>query len=52
MSLHPTYLSPLHASGIPASFLLHLCEEPGCHGLELWNTSLREVSAWGWEQED
>lgn len=36
----------------PASLMLHLCEEPGCHGLELWNNSLKEVSSWGWEQED
>ncbi|KAM5270933.1 solute carrier family 23 member 3 isoform 3-T3 [Hipposideros larvatus] len=27
-----------------SSLMLHLCEEPGCHGLELWNTSLQEVS--------
>ncbi|KAI4544463.1 hypothetical protein MG293_004729 [Ovis ammon polii] len=27
-----------------ASLVLHLCEGPGCHGLELWNTSIREVS--------
>uniref|UniRef100_A0A671EH29 Solute carrier family 23 member 3 n=1 Tax=Rhinolophus ferrumequinum TaxID=59479 RepID=A0A671EH29_RHIFE len=27
-----------------ASLILQLCEEPGCHGLELWNSSLREVS--------
>lgn len=27
-----------------SSLILHLCEEPGCHGSELWNSSLREVS--------
>ncbi|XP_069434472.1 solute carrier family 23 member 3 isoform X5 [Ovis canadensis] len=27
-----------------SSLVLHLCEGPGCHGLELWNTSIREVS--------
>ncbi|KAM7104234.1 solute carrier family 23 member 3 isoform 4-T4 [Molossus nigricans] len=27
-----------------SSDLPHLCEGPGCHSLELWNTSLREVS--------
>ncbi|XP_057600214.1 solute carrier family 23 member 3 [Hippopotamus amphibius kiboko] len=27
-----------------ASLVLRLCRGPGCHGLELWNTSLREVS--------
>ncbi|XP_053452527.1 solute carrier family 23 member 3 isoform X2 [Nycticebus coucang] len=27
-----------------SSLLLHLCRGPGCHDLELWNTSLREVS--------
>ncbi|XP_075862070.1 solute carrier family 23 member 3 isoform X4 [Microcebus murinus] len=27
-----------------SSLLLHLCRGPGCHGLELWNTSLQEVS--------
>ncbi|XP_074169707.1 solute carrier family 23 member 3 isoform X3 [Rhinolophus sinicus] len=27
-----------------SSLILPLCEEPGCHGLELWNSSLREVS--------
>ncbi|XP_054441618.1 solute carrier family 23 member 3 [Pteronotus mesoamericanus] len=27
-----------------SSHMPHLCEGPGCHSLELWNTSLREVS--------
>ncbi|XP_007188011.2 solute carrier family 23 member 3 [Balaenoptera acutorostrata] len=27
-----------------SSLVLRLCGGPGCHGLELWNTSLREVS--------
>ncbi|KAF7469984.1 solute carrier family 23 member 3 [Marmota monax] len=27
-----------------SSVVLHLCRRPGCHSLELWNTSLREVS--------
>ncbi|XP_077011292.1 solute carrier family 23 member 3 [Tamandua tetradactyla] len=27
-----------------SSLVLQLCRGPGCHGLELWNTSLREVS--------
>ncbi|XP_005395647.1 PREDICTED: solute carrier family 23 member 3 isoform X2 [Chinchilla lanigera] len=27
-----------------ASLTMRLCNGPGCHGLELWNTSLREVS--------
>ncbi|XP_013001625.1 solute carrier family 23 member 3 isoform X1 [Cavia porcellus] len=27
-----------------ASLTMHQCRGPGCHGLELWNTSLREVS--------
>ncbi|MXQ79276.1 hypothetical protein E5288_WYG000351 [Bos mutus] len=27
-----------------ASLVLRLCGGPGCHGLELWNTSIREVS--------
>ncbi|XP_011356869.1 solute carrier family 23 member 3 [Pteropus vampyrus] len=27
-----------------SSLMLHLCEGPGCHGLELRNSSLREVS--------
>lgn len=27
-----------------SSHILHLCEGPGCRSLELWNTSLREVS--------
>ncbi|XP_045054306.2 solute carrier family 23 member 3 isoform X2 [Desmodus rotundus] len=27
-----------------SSDTLRLCERPGCHSLELWNTSLREVS--------
>ncbi|KAM5326464.1 solute carrier family 23 member 3 isoform 3-T3 [Glossophaga mutica] len=27
-----------------SSGTLHLCERPGCHSLELWNNSLREVS--------
>ncbi|XP_036092233.1 solute carrier family 23 member 3 isoform X2 [Rousettus aegyptiacus] len=27
-----------------SSLMLHLCEGPDCHGVELWNTSLREVS--------
>ncbi|XP_049568564.1 solute carrier family 23 member 3 isoform X2 [Orcinus orca] len=30
-----------------SSLVLRLCGGPGCHGLELWNTSLREVSVWG-----
>ncbi|KAM5229026.1 solute carrier family 23 member 3 isoform 2-T2 [Ctenodactylus gundi] len=33
----------IHTPG-NASLPLHLCKGPGCHGLELWNTSLREVS--------
>lgn len=43
LSMPPTF---------PASLMLHLCEGPDCHGVELWNTSLREASAWEWEQED
>ncbi|XP_045709965.1 solute carrier family 23 member 3 isoform X1 [Phyllostomus hastatus] len=31
--------TPGNSSGVP-----HLCERPGCHSLELWNDSLREVS--------
>ncbi|XP_025134066.3 solute carrier family 23 member 3 isoform X3 [Bubalus bubalis] len=27
-----------------SSLVLSLCGGPGCHGLELWNTSIREVS--------
>ncbi|XP_070314768.1 solute carrier family 23 member 3 isoform X2 [Odocoileus virginianus] len=27
-----------------SSLVLRLCGRPGCHGLELWNTSIREVS--------
>ncbi|XP_070236191.1 solute carrier family 23 member 3 isoform X1 [Bos mutus] len=27
-----------------SSLVLRLCGGPGCHGLELWNTSIREVS--------
>lgn len=39
------YISFLHPK--PASLSLHLCSlTRNCHGLELWNTSLREVSAW------
>ncbi|KAM5155499.1 solute carrier family 23 member 3 isoform 5-T7 [Callospermophilus lateralis] len=26
-----------------SSVVLHLCRRPGCHSLELWNTSLREA---------
>ncbi|XP_053452529.1 solute carrier family 23 member 3 isoform X4 [Nycticebus coucang] len=33
-----------HRTRARASLLLHLCRGPGCHDLELWNTSLREVS--------
>ncbi|XP_069881812.1 solute carrier family 23 member 3 isoform X2 [Dipodomys merriami] len=33
----------IHTPG-NTSLSLHLCRLPGCHGLELWNTSLREVS--------
>eukprot|EP00069_Balaena_mysticetus_P020992 bmy_13372T0 len=33
-----------HRARAQASLVLRLCGGPGCHGLELWNTSLREVS--------
>ncbi|XP_058389450.1 solute carrier family 23 member 3 isoform X1 [Diceros bicornis minor] len=33
-----------HRARTQASFVLRLCGEPGCPGLESWNTSLREVS--------
>lgn len=39
----PSHLPPLHAPNFPASHLLHPCEGPGCHSLELRNTSLQEV---------
>ncbi|XP_034511090.1 solute carrier family 23 member 3 isoform X4 [Ailuropoda melanoleuca] len=33
-----------HRARARASLALRLCGGPGCHGLTLWNTSLREVS--------
>ncbi|XP_005889734.1 solute carrier family 23 member 3 isoform X2 [Bos mutus] len=33
-----------HRARAQASLVLRLCGGPGCHGLELWNTSIREVS--------
>ncbi|XP_044793760.2 solute carrier family 23 member 3 isoform X5 [Bubalus bubalis] len=33
-----------HRARAQASLVLSLCGGPGCHGLELWNTSIREVS--------
>ncbi|XP_070314770.1 solute carrier family 23 member 3 isoform X5 [Odocoileus virginianus] len=33
-----------HRAKAQASLVLRLCGRPGCHGLELWNTSIREVS--------
>ncbi|KAF3824131.1 solute carrier family 23 member 3 isoform X1 [Mirounga leonina] len=33
-----------HRARARASLVLRLCGGPGCHGLGLWNTSLREVS--------
>lgn len=45
-SLHSIYIFFLHPK-LPASLTLRLCSlTRSCHGLELWNTSLREVSAW------
>lgn len=43
----PFHLYLLSAPQLPASLSLRLCSlTRSCHGLELWNTSLREVSAW------
>lgn len=40
------YISFLYPK-LPASLSLRLCSlTRSCHGLELWNTSLQEVSAW------
>ncbi|XP_036872251.1 solute carrier family 23 member 3 isoform X3 [Manis javanica] len=33
-----------HRTRAQASLVLRLCEGPDCHGLEVWNSSLREVS--------
>lgn len=42
-SIYISFLYPKR----PASLSLRLCNlTSSCHGLELWNTSLREVSAW------